>query len=62
MECKECGMEAMILERSKLLFEDDDTAEKETKAYYIQKYGCRNPHCRNHREKVSLGEKKVYID
>lgn len=63
--CKECGTELYIMDRSSLLFENDDTAEKDTRAYYIFQYGCRNPHCKNHSTKektIVLKEKKVYID
>lgn len=63
--CKECGTELYIMDRSKLLFENDDTAEQQTRAYYIFQYGCRNPHCKNHSTKekqIVLVEKKVYIE
>jgi len=60
MICKKCGMEAMIQERSKLLFEGDTSPEEETKAYYIQKYCCRNPNCGAYGKEIA--EKKVYLD
>ena len=64
--CKECGTELYIMDRGNLQFENDDTAEQQTKAYYIFQYGCRNPHCKNHSKKgeapIVLAEKKVYID
>lgn len=66
MHCKECGTELFIADRSALLFENDDTAEQPTRAYYIFKYGCRNPNCKNHAKKgeepIYLAEKKVYLD
>lgn len=63
--CKECGTELYIMDRSNLLFENDDTAEQQTRAYYVFQYGCRNPNCKNHSTKekqIVLGEKKVYIE
>ena len=32
MECKECGLELMIADRGKLLFENDDRADTPTRA------------------------------
>ena len=64
MQCKECGTELYIMDRGNLQFENDDTAEEQTKAFYIYKYGCRNPGCKNHSTKekqIVLAEKKVYI-
>lgn len=60
MDCKECGIELMILERGPLLFENDDRADMPTRAYYNFKFGCRNPACVNHDKVVC--EEKVYID
>lgn len=63
--CKECGTELYIMDRGKLQFENDDTAEQETRAFYNFQYGCRNPNCRNHSTKekrIVLAEKKVYLD
>lgn len=60
MECKECGLELMITDRGKLLFENDDRADVPTKAYYNYKYSCRNPACVNCGKVVA--EEKVYIN
>ena len=60
MECKECGVELMIADRGKLLFENDDRADAPTKAYYNYKYSCRNPECEEFRRVQH--EEKVYID
>ena len=60
MECKKCGIELMIMDRTRLLFENDDRADMPTRAYYNFKFGCRNPEC----EEFQRGqhEEKVYID
>lgn len=60
MECKECGVELMIADRGKLLFENDDRADTPTRAYYIFKFKCRNPECEEFRRVQH--EEKVYID
>ena len=62
MECKDCGAELYIMDRSSLMFENDDDPEARTRAYYIFSFGCRNPKCRQHEKKAVLHEKKVYID
>ena len=66
LKCNECGTELYIHEKSRLLFENDDTPEQATRAYYIFRYGCRNPNCRNHGKQgeapVILAEKKVYLE
>ena len=60
MECKECGIELMILDRGPLLFENDDRADMPTRAYYNFKFGCRNPDCEEYKRVQK--EEKVYID
>lgn len=59
MECKKCGMEAIISDKQ-LRFEGDESPSTETKAYYALTYRCRNRHCENFDKEV--GTENVYID
>jgi hypothetical protein len=58
MKCEKCGMDGLISEQT-LHFENDDTAEKDTEAYYMFRWICRNPECVNFESEI--GEKKVRL-
>ena len=44
MQCKGCGLEAMIADK-KLCFEGDESPDTGTRAFYELTYKCRNPQC-----------------
>lgn len=59
MECKKCGMAAIIYDKQ-LCFEGDESPDTETKAYHALTYQCRNINCDNFKKEV--GTEKIYLD
>ena len=51
MICPDCGIELKIT-KSRYVFENDDTPDKETKVFMEQDLECRNPQCRNYKQIV----------
>lgn len=52
MKCPLCNLE-MYAVSHKLVFENDDTPDKETKAFTEIELMCRNKNCANHERIVS---------
>ena len=52
MECKECGVELMISDRGKLLFENDDRADMPTRGLLYLQIQMQKPCCVNYDKEV----------
>ena len=44
MKCKSCGLE-MLIQKSRVVVENDDTPDRETKVYNEMDLACRNLQC-----------------